>query len=136
MRALDGLAVELGERDERDDLVIDIRARDPDGPVRTLLLHHLQDHVLTRRADRNHHDAIRAQLTEQRRGDVIDAAGNDDLVERRGFFPAVVAVGILAVDRLVLGVTASDQVVVDAAGTSASGLMISIVQTLSVRLER
>ena len=102
MSALDRLTVELGKRDERDDLVVHVRAHNPDGTVGALLFDHLQNDVLTRRADRNHHDSVRAQLAEQRRRNVIDAAGNDNLVERCGLFPAVIAVGILSIDRLVL----------------------------------
>jgi hypothetical protein len=117
MSALDRLAVELGKRDERDDLVVHVRAYNPDGTVGALLLHHLQDDVLTRRPDRNHHDSVRAQLAEQRRRNVIDTAGNNNLVERCGLFPLVIAVGILGIDRLVLGIAAPDEVVVDAAGT-------------------
>ena len=49
MSALDRLAVELGKRDERDDLVVHVRAYNPVGTVGALLLHHLQDDVLTRR---------------------------------------------------------------------------------------
>ena len=60
MSALDRLTVELGKRDERDDLVVHVRACHPDGTVGALLLHHLQDDVLTRRADRNHHNSVRA----------------------------------------------------------------------------
>jgi len=47
---------------------------------------------------------------------MIDAAGDDDLVERGLLLPAVVAVRILGRDRLVLGVAALDERVVEAAG--------------------
>jgi hypothetical protein len=46
---------------------------------------------------------------------VVDAAGDDDLVEGCRFLPAVIAVGVLAGDRLVLGVTTLDQRVVETA---------------------
>jgi len=47
---------------------------------------------------------------------MIDAAGDDDLVERGLLLPAVVAVRILGRDRLVLAVAALDERVVEAAG--------------------
>jgi hypothetical protein len=46
---------------------------------------------------------------------VVDAAGDDDLVERRRLLPAEIAVRVLAGDRLVLAVAALDQGVVAAA---------------------
>src|SRR5438128_2245695 len=67
-------------------------------------------------ADRDDHDAIRPELLKERRRDVVDAAGDDDLVEGRKLLPAVIAVRVLAGDRLVFGIAALDQDVVDAAG--------------------
>ena len=46
---------------------------------------------------------------------MVDAAGDDDLVEGRGFFPAVIAVGVLARDAVEFGVAVLDELIVDAA---------------------
>ncbi len=114
--SLDGVAIELGERHERHDLaVVDVRPRDGERAVGLLVLDHLEQALGARRAHRDHHDAPDLQLLEERRWDVVDAAGDDDLVERSGLFPTVIAVGVLAGDRLVFGVAARDQRVVDAA---------------------
>src|ERR1700682_5361764 len=51
-----------------------------------------------------------------RRRPVVDAAGDDDLVERRRLFPAVVAVALLGGDRLILAIAAADQPIIDLAG--------------------
>src|SRR5262245_53300951 len=81
MGAFDGVAVELGKGHERNDLVIDVRTRHPDRAVGALLLQDLENDMLTGRADRNYHDAVRAQLNEQRRRNVKDAEGENKLVE-------------------------------------------------------
>ena len=88
------------------------------------------------RADRNDHDPVRGQLLQERRGDVIDAAGDDDLVERPSLLPAVISVGVLRADRAVLAVAAGDQPVVEVARALGEPGMISIEKTLGVRFER
>ena len=65
-----------------------------DGAVRAGRLHHLEDVLRAGRADGDDHDPVGLQLLQQRRRDVVDAAGDDDLVERRGLGPAVIAVGV------------------------------------------
>ena len=87
-----------------------------DRAVGALRLGDLEHALRARRADRDHHQAARLQLLQQRRRHVVDAAGHDDLVEGRGLFPAVVAVGRLGLDVLELGVALLDQLVVEAAG--------------------
>ena len=67
------------------------------------------------RPDRNDHDFVGLELLQQRRRDVVDAAGDDDLVERRRFGPAVIAVGGPGLDRRIFLVAARDQRIVDAA---------------------
>ena len=47
---------------------------------------------------------------------MVDAASDDDLVERRLVLPAIIAVGALGHDVPVLVVTGADEPVVDAAG--------------------
>ena len=59
------------------------------------LLDDLEDVLRARRTDRDHHDAADLELLQQRRRNVVDAAGDDDLVERGRLLPAVVAVGVL-----------------------------------------
>src|SRR4029453_14407053 len=61
------------------------------------------------------------ELLQGRRRRVVGAAGDDDLVEGRGLFPAVVAVGRLALDVLELGVALLDQLVVETAGARRQG---------------
>ena len=85
-------------------------------PSAGLLLGHLEHMLDARRADRDHHDAVRLELLQQRRRNVIDRAGDDDLVERPLLLPAVVAVRVLGGDRLVFAVAALDERVVDAPG--------------------
>ena len=116
MRPLDGFAVELGERHERHDpTAVHIRAGDLYRVVGCLLLDDLEQPLGAGGPNRDHHDAASRELLQQRRGNVVDAAGDDDLVEGSRLLPAVVAIGILAGDRLVLGVAARDESVVDAA---------------------
>ena len=45
---------------------------------------------------------------------MVDAASDDDLVERRFFLPAVIAVGVLAGDRLIFRIAARDEGIVAA----------------------
>src|SRR5439155_811760 len=78
--------------------------------------------VETGRADRNDHQAAGLELLQQRRRDVVDAAGDDDLVEGRVLLPAVVAVGIAGGDRRKLLVAAGDQAVIEGAGAPGQGL--------------
>src|SRR5262249_51689607 len=105
---------QLGERNEIDDgAAINIGARHGDGTIRGDLLGHLQDVLGSRRANWDHHDPVVLQLMQERWRDVVDAAGDDDLVERRLFRPAVVAVRIFGGDRLVLAITALDQRIVE-----------------------
>ena len=72
------------------------------------------------------------ELLQQRRRDVVDAAGDDDLVERRRFRPAVIAVGVLGRDRRIRfsRVQSGRR---SAAGPLEEGRMISIDHSLSVR---
>src|SRR6185503_17816402 len=104
--ARDGLAVlvVLRERDEQRlrAAVRTARGVFVDVAARGLAVGVLGDleHVLAARiADRNDHDAARLELLQQRRRNVVDAGRDDDLVERAVLFPAVIAVGRLALDR-------------------------------------
>ena len=67
---------------------------------------------------------------------MIDAAGDDDLVERALIGPAIVAVALHAADRAVLVVAAADQACVDAAGAIEERLDDLDAKILSVRLAR
>src|SRR6478752_8568078 len=105
MRPLDCVAVQLGERDERHrPAVIDVGTPDGDLAACRGLLDDLEDTLRAGRADRNHHEPVGLELLQQRRRDVIDAAGDDDLVERGILLPAVIAVRIFGADGLVFGV--------------------------------
>src|SRR5215469_2110929 len=77
--ARQGLSREGHEGDRR--AMIDVRAGDGDRPVRHLLLDDLQHMLGAGRPDGNHDDAIGLQLLKQRRGYMVDGAGDDDLVE-------------------------------------------------------
>ena len=81
-----------------------------------LRLDDLQHALGAGRPDRNDHDPVGLELLQQRRRNMVDAAGDDDLVERRRLFPAVIAVGVLGADRLELVVAVLDEFVVDARG--------------------
>src|SRR5262249_56033485 len=61
-------------------------------PVVRVTLH--QHEVLNRerRADRDHHAALRLQLADQRRRDLARRGGDDDAVEGRRLLPAVIAI--------------------------------------------
>src|SRR5437879_5066681 len=125
VRSLDGVALQLGEGDEgHRHASVDVGALDRDLAAR-LLLDDLEDVLRTRRPDRDHHDAAGLELLQQRRGDVVDAAGDDDLVEGARLLPAVIAVGLLAVDRLELGVAERNEGVVKGAG--ALGLRLDVL---------
>src|ERR1700722_7448065 len=63
--------------------------------------------------DRNDHDPVWRQLLQQRRGDVIDAAGDNDLFKRRILLPAVIAVGVAGLYGAILAVAARDEAVVE-----------------------
>src|SRR4030081_782867 len=56
------------------------------------------------------------ELLQQRRRNVIDRAGDDDLVEWPLLLPAVIAVRVLGGDRLVLAIAALDERVIDTPG--------------------
>jgi hypothetical protein len=91
------------------------------------------------RAGRTHgndHDPVRNELLQERRWDVIDAAGDDDLVKRRVLLPAVIAVGVTCADRAILAIAARDETIVGARVRFAKAGMISIDQTFGVRFER
>src|ERR1700704_7160301 len=99
MRAFDDVALKFRERDKRyDSAIVDVRSRDGEIAVGPLLLGHLEQPLGAGRADRYHHDAADLELLQQCRRNMIDAAGDDDLVEGSGFPPAVIAVGRLAID--------------------------------------
>src|SRR5262245_11098157 len=116
MRALDDVALELGEGHEGDrPAVVDVGALDGDLAAGGDVLDHLEDVLRPRRPDRDDHDAAALELLQQGGRNMVDAAGDDDLVERGGVLPAVIAVRVLGVDRLVFGVAALDQRVVEAA---------------------
>src|SRR5437660_107658 len=66
-------------------------------------------------ADAVHRHAACICQLQQRRRHVFDAACHDDLVEGCRLFPAVVAIGLLGLDVLVLGVALLDQLVVEPA---------------------
>src|SRR5581483_6589394 len=95
--------------------VIDVGADDAERSVGRLLLHDLQHVLCAWRADRDDHYPVWLQLLQQRRRDVVDPAGDDDLVERGLFLPAVVAVGAPGGDGLVLGIALGDQRIVNSA---------------------
>ena len=67
------------------------------------------------RTNRNDHDPARLQLLQQRRGNVVDAAGDDDLVEGRRVLPAVIAVAASGRDRGIFAIALADQPIIDAA---------------------
>ncbi len=116
VRAGDLVAIELGEGNERHDLAaVDVLAAGGDRSVGPLGLGHLEHALRAGRADRDHHQAAGLELLQQRRRHMVDTAGHDDLVERTRLFPAVVAVGVLGLDVLVLGVALVDQLVVQRA---------------------
>lgn len=67
------------------------------------------------RTDRDYHEAIEFELLQQRWRDVVDAAGDDDLVVGGVLGPAVVALVVLAVYGLVFGIAFADQGLINAA---------------------
>src|SRR5262245_65946711 len=110
-------ALEPGERHERNSpSVIDVRARDADRAVSRQLLGDLERMLRAGRADRNHHDAVRRHLLQKWRRDMVDGAGDDDLVEGSLLLPAVITVGVFGRDRLVLVIAALNQGIVKPAG--------------------
>ncbi len=80
------------------------------------LLDHLEDVLRAGRPHGDDHDPVRPQLLQERRRDVVDAAGDDDLVERRRLGPAEIAVGAAGRDVGIFAVSRGDQPVVDATG--------------------
>src|SRR3984957_7537565 len=107
--------VAAGQRHEGNDLAAEnVGARDRRGAVRADLLDHFEDMLRPGRTNRNDHDPRRLQLLQQRRRDMVDAAGDDDLVERRRLLPAVIAIAILGRDRGIFAITRADQAIVDA----------------------
>src|SRR5262249_55931935 len=92
VRPLDHVATKLGEGDEGDRPAgVDVGALDRNLAARGDVLDDLEDVLRTRRPDRDDHDAAGLELLEERRRNVVDAAGDDDLVEWGRFLPAVVA---------------------------------------------
>src|SRR5262245_28540967 len=83
--ALDYVALELGEGHEGDrPAVVDVGALDGDLAAGGDVLDHLEDVLRPRRPDRNDYDAAVLELLQQGGRNVVDAAGDDDLVERGG----------------------------------------------------
>src|ERR1700733_168643 len=64
------------------------------------------------RPNRNNYDSVTNELLQERRGNVIDAAGDDDLVERRVPPPAIVTVGVAGADGAIFAVAAGDEAVI------------------------
>src|SRR5580658_5335782 len=123
VRADDLIAFKLCERHEWDDpAAVDVGPRDRHLAVRPFRLDDLEHALRARRPDRNDHDSAGLQLLQQRRGNVVDAAGDDDLVEGRGILPPVIAVGGLAFDDPEFRVAVLDELVVDRAGAVRQGL--------------
>src|ERR1700749_2029153 len=114
VRADDLVAFKLREGNEWDDpAAVDVGSSDGHLAVRSLVLDHLQDALRSRRSHWNDHDSAGLQLLQQWRRNMVNAAGDDDLVERRRLFPSIVAVGGLALDSLKLLVAVLDELVVD-----------------------
>src|SRR5262245_39983810 len=110
VRPLDGVAVEFGERHEGNNpTAVDVHACDLYGPVGLLLLDDLEQTLGARGPNGDHHDAPQSQLLQQRRRNVVYAAGDDDLVERGRLRPAVVPVGMARGNPLIFAVPALDQ---------------------------
>src|SRR5579872_3680113 len=109
--------VTAGQWHEGYDLAAEnIRPRNRDGAVGAGRLDHFENVLRAGRPDWDDHDAARLQLLQQGRRDVIDAAGDDDLIEGRVFLPAVITVGLLRRDRGIFAIALRDQPVIDAAG--------------------
>src|ERR1700675_4725772 len=88
MRALDHVPVQLCERNERLRVpIIDIGAYDVHRTLGRLLLADLEHVLGVGRADRDHHDAAGLELLQKRRWNMVDAAGDNDLVEWGFFLP-------------------------------------------------
>src|SRR5271170_493677 len=116
MRPGDGPAFEPGEGHEIDDgAAINVGARDIDPALRALALDDFQHMLGAWRSNRNDHDPVGLELLQQRRGNMVDAAGDNDLVEGRLFLPAVVAIGVAGGDRPIFRVPPRDEAVIDGA---------------------
>src|SRR5258705_11319052 len=101
VRALDHVALKFRERNERyDAAVVDVRSGDGEIAVGAVLLGDFEEPLGAGWADRNHHDSAGLELSQQRWRDMVDAAGDDDLVEGGSLLPAVITIRCLAVDRL------------------------------------
>src|SRR5262249_38678556 len=123
VRANDLAALKLGEGNEIDDCTaVNVGSLDAYRPARVLLPGHFEDVLRARRTNGYHHRSLGCELPQQIGRDVVDAAGDDDLVEGRRIGPAVVPIGILAVDRLVFRVAVIDQAGIDAASALEQGL--------------
>src|SRR6516165_12415185 len=104
----------LGEGHERNDAsAVDVGTRDRHLAVLALVLNHLENALRAGRPDRNDHDTACLQLLEERRRHVVDAAGDDDLVEWRRLLPSVIAIGRLTLDDLELSVTVLDELIIN-----------------------
>src|SRR6202020_736744 len=114
VRPADLLAFKLGKRNEwNDPAAVDVGSGDCQLPIGSLALNDFQNTLSAWRPDRNDHDPAGLQLLQQRGRNMVDAAGDDDLVERRRLFPAIIAVRRLALDGLELLVAILDELVVD-----------------------
>src|SRR5439155_1638800 len=101
MPAADHFADQLGERDEIDDrAAIDVGPGDRNCAARADSLGDLEDMLGSGRSDGDDHDTAGLQLLQERRWNMVDAAGDDNLVEGRFFRPSVIAVGVLGGYRL------------------------------------
>jgi hypothetical protein len=123
VRADDLLAFKLGKRNEwNDPAAVDVGSRDCKLPIGSLVLDDFQNTLSAWRPDRNDHDSAGLQLLQQRGRNMVDAAGNNDLVKRRRLFPTIIAVGSLALDCLKLLITILDELVVDRPRAVGQGL--------------
>src|SRR4029077_19946857 len=114
VRADDLLGFKLGKRNEwNDPAAVDVGSGDRHLPVGGLVLDDFQNPLSAWRPDRNDHDSAGLQLLQQRGRNMVDAAGDDDLVKRRRLFPTIIAVGSLALDGLKFLVAILDELVID-----------------------
>src|SRR6202453_1431457 len=117
------LAFKLGKRNEwNDPAAVDVGSGDCQRPIGGLSLNDFQNTLSAWRPDRNDHDPAGLQLLQQRGRNMVDAAGNNDLVKRRRLFPTIIAVGSLGLDCLKLLITILDELVVDRPRAVGQGL--------------